>query len=131
MWRTAQGDVWWICEVRKTAVEVEHVKTVNNLSYAEAVRRVQGQRGREKQETNKLSRTEMDQTVEVIVGLTMDKMVLFMAYVINCADQVKQKTEKIKIIVRAAREVFGCQRCVLGAGQQKTRRGWKAGRVRR
>lgn len=40
------------CEVRKTAVEVEHVKAVNNLSYAEAVRRVQGQRGREKQETS-------------------------------------------------------------------------------
>ena len=34
-------------------------------------------------------------------------MVLFMAYVINCVEQVKQKTEKIKIIVRAAEKYLG------------------------
>lgn len=44
--------------------------------------------------------------MEVIAGLT-DKLVLFMAHVINCADQVKQKTEKIKIIVRAAEKYLG------------------------
>ena len=54
-----------------------------------------------------MPRTQTDQTVEVIAGLTMDKLVLFMAYVINCADQVKQKTEKIKIIVRAAEKYLG------------------------
>lgn len=28
-------------------------------------------------------------------GLTPDKLILFIAYVINCADQAKHKTEKI------------------------------------
>ena len=32
----------------------------------------------------------------------MDKLILFVAYVINCADHVKHKTEKIKIIVEGA-----------------------------
>lgn len=31
-------------------------------------------------------------------GLTPDKLILFIAYVINCADQAKHKTEKIKIL---------------------------------
>lgn len=38
-------------EVRKRAVEIEQVKAVNNISYAEAVKEVQGQR--EKEETDK------------------------------------------------------------------------------
>ena len=63
------------CEVRKKTVEIEHVKKVNKLSYAEAVRRVQGQRGRENQEANKLSRTQTDQMVEVSAGLSMDGFV--------------------------------------------------------
>lgn len=33
------------CEARKRAVEIEQVKAVDNISYAEAVKRVQGQRG--------------------------------------------------------------------------------------
>ena len=36
----------------------------------------------------------------------MDKLILFVAYVINCADQVKHKTEKIKIIVKGAEKIF-------------------------
>ena len=31
---------------------------------------------------------------------------MFVAYVINCADQVKHKTEKIKIIVKGAEKIF-------------------------
>lgn len=34
-------------------------------------------------------------------------MILFIAYVINCTDQVKHKTEKIKIIVKGAERFFG------------------------
>lgn len=36
----------------------------------------------------------------------MDKLVLFLAYVINCSEQAKTKTEKIKIIVKAAVKFF-------------------------
>ncbi len=35
------------CEVRKRVVEIEEVKAVNNIRYAEAVKRVQGQRRRD------------------------------------------------------------------------------------
>lgn len=35
-------------------------------------------------------------------GLITDKLVLFLAYVINCSEQARTKTEKIKIIVKAA-----------------------------
>lgn len=35
------------CEVRKRAVETQQGKVVNNLSSAEAVKAVQGQRGRD------------------------------------------------------------------------------------
>ena len=37
------------CKVRKRAVEIQQVKTVNNISYAEAVKTVQGRRERKKQ----------------------------------------------------------------------------------
>lgn len=35
-------------------------------------------------------------------SLSVDRLVLFLAYVINCSEQVKTKTEKIKVIVKAA-----------------------------
>lgn len=36
------------------------------------------------------------------IGLTTDKLVLFLACVINCSEQVKSKNERTKIIVKAA-----------------------------
>lgn len=33
------------CEVRKRAVGIQQVKTTNNISYGEAVQRIQGQKG--------------------------------------------------------------------------------------
>ncbi len=35
-------------------------------------------------------------------GITTDRLVLSLASVINCSEQAKTKTEKIKIIVKAA-----------------------------
>lgn len=96
------------CEVRKRAVKIEQVKAVNNISYAEAVNRVQIQR--EKEDTRKMNlipRTERDRTEETNIALAADKLILFMAYVINCTDQVKHKTEKIKLIVRGAEKFMG------------------------
>lgn len=40
------------------------------------------------------------------VDLSVDKQILFIAYVINCTAQVKHKTEKIKIIVKGAEKVL-------------------------
>ena len=46
MWWPAYCDIWGY-EVRKRAVKFQQVKTVNNVSYAEAVNTVQGQKGME------------------------------------------------------------------------------------
>lgn len=48
---------------------------------------------------NKVDRQQIDETRPAI---TVERMILFIAYAINCTDQVKHKTEKIKIIVRGA-----------------------------
>ena len=96
------------CEVRKRAVEIEQVKAVNNISYAEAVKKVQGQRGRgDTEKVNIVSRTEEEHTEKTNIALEVDKLILFMAYVINCTEQVKHKTDKIKIIVRGAEKFLG------------------------
>lgn len=34
--------------------------------------------------------------------ISTEKLILFIAYVVNCADQARTRTEKIKIIVKAA-----------------------------
>lgn len=36
------------------------------------------------------------------IGISVDKLILFLTYVINCSDQAKTQTEKIKVIVKAA-----------------------------
>ncbi|XP_013859124.1 uncharacterized protein LOC106514416, partial [Austrofundulus limnaeus] len=91
------------CEVRKKAAEIQQVKTVNNISYAEALKTVQGQK--ERTETGKVQQvltSNKKQMEQEKTEVTVEKIMLFMAYVINCTDQVKHKTEKIKIIVKGA-----------------------------
>lgn len=92
------------CETRKRAVAVQQIKTTQNISYAEAVKKLQ-------------SETPSSQTVtkvgykkgerEECEDLTVEKLMLFIAYVINCTDQVKHRTEKIKIIVKGAEKFLG------------------------
>lgn len=47
--------------------------------------------------------------------LTVEKIILFIPYVINCTEQVKHKREKIKIIVKGPERLFGIKGCILGA----------------
>ena len=42
------------CEVRKRAVEIQQVKTVNNISYAEAVKTRTKEKGRNRQDHSKV-----------------------------------------------------------------------------
>ncbi|XP_035998476.1 uncharacterized protein LOC118564421 [Fundulus heteroclitus] len=91
------------CEVRKKAVEVQKVKMGSNISYAEAVKRVQGQNsGVEARKVihNIRSENSIREQVKTTTNITTEKLILFIAYVINCTDQVKHKTEKIKIIIK-------------------------------
>lgn len=74
------------CEVRKRAVEIQQVKTVSNISYSEAVKKVQGQRGRVDiigRENHPVLRLEESQAVKTHTELTADKLIVFIAYVIN------------------------------------------------
>lgn len=84
------------CEVGKRAVEIQQVKIVNNINYAEAANTLQGQKGMGATDTiSQSSRSGGGQTEEANTKteLDVDKLILFVAYVINCADQVKRKTE--------------------------------------
>ncbi|XP_073730159.1 uncharacterized protein [Misgurnus anguillicaudatus] len=72
------------CPARKKAVVVQQVKTNKNLSYAEAVKEV---------DKEKRQRETM---------INSESLVLFIAYVINCTEQAKNRTEKIRIVVKAA-----------------------------
>lgn len=84
----------------------EQVKAVNNVSCAEAVKRVQRQRGRDERtlvpsmdetdKVNQCSRPDVGQAEEKNTALTVDTIILFIAYVINCTDQVKHKKRGFK-----------------------------------
>ncbi len=72
------------------------MKVVDNISYAEAVKKVQEQRRSDDTDKDKdISRQEVGQAVENNPTLTVDGLILFIAYVINCTDQVRHKTEKM------------------------------------
>lgn len=93
------------CEVRKKAVEIQKVKVASSISYAEAVRKVQEQNpGGSGDQTGDSGR---QQNVDESNKLSMDNLIVFLAYVINCADQAKHKTDKIKIIVKGAEKYLG------------------------
>uniref|UniRef100_A0A146QDP1 Zn-dependent peptidases, insulinase domain-containing protein n=1 Tax=Fundulus heteroclitus TaxID=8078 RepID=A0A146QDP1_FUNHE len=99
------------CEARKRAAEIQQLKTAKNISYAEAAKKVlEGKRTIQGgSQIQQIARSEQNQRNMSGLDITMDKLILFMAYVINCTDQVKQKTEKIKIIVKGAEKFFSAK----------------------
>jgi len=110
------------CEVRKRAVEIQKERDGNKLSYAEAVKKVDSRKKKEREEneewrdrdrnegkgSNKLDgdrdRNEGKGSNKLDGTMIVSKksFVLFMAEVINCTAQTERRTEKIQIIVRAA-----------------------------
>ena len=84
------------CPVRKRAASVQQVRTTKHLSYADAVKEVDREKGqREKLEA---VRKQGD------ASLSSERLVIFISYVINCTEGLKSKTEKIRVIVKAARK---------------------------
>lgn len=73
------------------------MKSNQKVTYAEAVKICNNERGKEDIMNKEGTGSEQEKT-----GISMDRTVLFVAYVINCSEQAKTKTEKIKIIVKAA-----------------------------
>lgn len=80
------------CEIRKRVVEVQKVKTTNNLSYAEAVEKVQEQQRSHvgsivvRQEPKRIGRNSSP--------VEYDKLIFLIDYVNNSTDQDKHKSEK-------------------------------------
>lgn len=91
------------CEVMKREVEIQQVRVQSKITYVEAVRRV-NQRGGvdERSSARKQTTKESEQTSEGKVMIDLKKLVTFIAGVINATMEVKSKTERIQIIVKAA-----------------------------
>ncbi len=66
------------CNVRKRAEEIEQVKVVANISYAEAVKKIQEQRRSHETDKDKdISRQEVCQAVESNPTLPVDGLISF------------------------------------------------------
>ncbi|CAJ1066432.1 uncharacterized protein LOC113119923 [Xyrichtys novacula] len=101
------------CEVSKRAAEVQQMKTLHGITYAEAARRVRVQatesnaRTTERQEVRAHEGCKRIKEDTMVVGKR--DFILFMVEVVNCTAQTDKKTEKIKIIVRAAEKYLGLE----------------------
>lgn len=83
------------CMVWKQASEIQKVKTIKNITCAEAAKCVQEGKKVQKNQQMSSTSTKLSQIPKSGMEITMDKLILFMAYVINCTDQVKQKRLKL------------------------------------
>lgn len=109
------------CEASKRAVEVQRVKALQGITYAEAVKTVSREKIVYKPANNETKdRPANDETKDRSCGncekfvakkdvliMSKNEFVLFMVEVINCSAQTERKTGKIKIIVKAAEKYLG------------------------
>ena len=75
------------CEVRKKAIEVE--QAADNISHVEEVKRVQVRKGKTERRTQLTLTLETSQTESTNNVISVERIMLFIAYVNSCADQVK------------------------------------------
>lgn len=91
------------CPARKQAVVIQQVRTSRNLSYADAVKAVQkesragSQKAPHSQGTPTASGVGSNEE-----AMNPEKLILFIAYVVNCSNDIRSKKDKIKMIVKAA-----------------------------
>ncbi|XP_067281993.1 uncharacterized protein [Pseudorasbora parva] len=94
------------CEVSKRQAEVQRVKAVQGISYAEAARKVPGIVTMVRQPGNRSKEMNMcqgcDKLKEETLIVKRNDFVMFMAEIINCSAQTKSRNERIKIIVKSA-----------------------------
>lgn len=94
------------CEVSKRQAEVQRVKAVQGISYAEALKKVPEIMTVSKQNENRNKNTETCQKCEQLKAETLivskNDFVIFMAEIINCSAQTKSRNERIKIIIKSA-----------------------------
>lgn len=91
------------CAIMKREREIQQIKTKDKITYAEAVKRVNQKGGAEG--GSGMTRQNMEVQEEMNEKKTLidvKKLVTFIAGVINATMEIKSKTERIQIIVKAA-----------------------------
>ena len=98
------------CQAHKRAAEVQRVKVEEKLTYAEAIQKVDGKRkaetgpqGQYHNVSYQRSKETSRPTGKEMIQVDSVKFLAFLAEVINCTALTEKKSEKIKIIVKAAR----------------------------
>lgn len=101
------------CQAHKRAAEVQRVKIEEKVTYAEAIKKVDEKRKLETdqrpQEQNQITTCQHNKEVQKPIGkkdiqVNSVKFLAFLAEVINCTALTDKKSEKIKIIVKAAQK---------------------------
>lgn len=92
---------FWGCEVMKKEVKVQQIRVKENISYSETVKRSKREKESQKREymnkgTREVQQEQNEQWEE------KKKVVTFIAGVINATAEIRSKTERIQIIVKAA-----------------------------
>ena len=95
---------YWGCEAMKREITVQQIKVNEKISYGEAARRASQESFNSKQQNReKQTVTSSVQEIEKrMVEVKEKRLVTFIAGVINATADVKSKTERIHIIVKAA-----------------------------
>lgn len=95
--------VFWGCEVLRQQTVIQKTRVLQRVTYAEACKMVEQDRqiGKHRVEEKKVMVKVME-IVERKIEEEKKKMVTFIAGVINATSDVKSKTERIQIIVKAA-----------------------------
>lgn len=92
---------FWGCEVMKKEVKVQQIKIQRNISYVEAVKRMEQEKKNQSEESIKRV-TREDHQEKKGKWEEKKKIMTFIAGVINATAEVRSKTERIQIIVKAA-----------------------------
>lgn len=93
------------CPARKQAVMIQQIRTSRNLSYADAVKAVQkesragGQKAPHMQGSPTASGVGSKEE-----AINPEKRILFIAYVVNCSNDIRSKKDKTKMIIKAAQK---------------------------
>lgn len=96
------------CEASKRAMEVQRVRSLQGITYAEAVKKVSKEKPDLKEnKSGSCGKCETIEAKEDLLVMGKNEFVLFMVEVINCSAQTDRKTEKIKIIVKSAEKYLG------------------------
>lgn len=95
------------CEVMKKQKEIQQVRVQKKVTYADAVKVVNHRSGRDVEERNQVERGVTVTGNEERMMLDLKKLVTFITGVINATMEIKSKTERIQIIVKAAAHHLG------------------------